>query len=601
MKTKKLFISFAAFAAASVLMSSCSNEESTATTNDQLTAFTGGIVTEVPMERVQIGTPGVTTRTSMNREDIGGQGVFLWEPNDVIYVMDDNNKLRKSQNTINESAPRTTFLVDGSYTTNGQYDVYYYGTNTGAGAKKVVIADNQTQSEFNNTKHFGAVGDCGVAKATKTTAAGMSGYRFDLEHKASYLCFLPYMASQEDRANFKIRRIEITSKADNISGTYELTQDGLSGTGNSKTITLNVGTDGNGLALADQNTATTSIKNSLYVVIAPGERKLSVKYTVFSNKENKELTLTKNYKSHTFAVNRICDIPVSLGSADLDGGHKNADGSDELEEDDVAFTYTGKNYYMWDAAENYWSGHEWDSTDPWQPTANDAKHDGYPKSKADDASRWYNEGSGPLEASNSLFKQLPNANEMAWYVLKGDAHWDNSTQWTAFGKTYTGGIWLKKLSVIAQENGKEPAALKQADPNGTNLLQNSNTYSISPKNGKPADSVIGNYFFLPALGWCYSGKLHDLGSFGYYWSSSAYPGHSSHAYNLGFNSGGVGLYDYYRGNGSVAQPFEYYYSLFKKIKRTNHEAILKERIRIPTPGKIFIVAKATLRSQLNLL
>ncbi len=47
--------------------------------------------------------------------------------------------------------------------------------------------------------------------------------------------------------------------------------------------------------------------------------------------------------------------------------------------------------------------------------------------------------------------------------------------------------------------------------------------------------------------------------------------------------------------------FKYYYSLFKKIKRTNHEAILKERIRIPTPGKIFIVAKATLRSQLNLL
>ena len=47
--------------------------------------------------------------------------------------------------------------------------------------------------------------------------------------------------------------------------------------------------------------------------------------------------------------------------------------------------------------------------------------------------------------------------------------------------------------------------------------------------------------------------------------------------------------------------FKYYYSLFKKIKRTHHEAILKARIRIPTPGKIFIVAKATLRSQLNLL
>ena len=562
MKTK-LFISFAAFAAASVLMSSCSSEESTAST-DQLTAFTGGIVTEVPMERVQIGTPGgstvvpgVTTRTSMNRDEINGEGAFLWEPGDVIYVEDDNNKLCKSLNTITESAPRTTFLVDGSYTTKGQYDVYYCGTNSGAGVKKVVIAGSQTQSEFNNTKHFGAVGDCGVAKAAKTTVSGTSGYRFDLEHKASYLCFLPYMASQEDRANFKIRRIEITSKADNISGTYDLGQTGLSGSGNAKTITLNVGTDGNGLALADQTTATKSIKNSLYVVIAPGTRRLSVKYTVFSIKENKELTLTKHYKSHNFAVNRICDIPVSLGSADLNGGHKNADGSDELEEDVVAFTYTGKNYYMWDAAENYWSGHEWDASVAWQPTVNEASNDGYPKSKDADASRWYHEGSGSFEASvNPLFKDLPNANEIGWYVLKGDAHWDNSTQWEAFGTTHTGGIWLKKLSVIAQESGKEPAALKQADPNGKNLLQNYDSYSISPKNGKPSDSEISKYFFLPMLGY-YDGKLENLGSDGFYWSSSALPNNSSFAYCLYFHSGSVvGMYGNYRPLGLVAHPFE---------------------------------------------
>ena len=557
MKTK-LFILFAAFAAASALMSSCSNEESTATTNDQLTAFTGGIVTEVPMERVQIGTPGITTRTSMDRDAIGGEGVFLWEPNDVIYVEDENNKLCKSLNTINESAPRTTFLVDGSYTTKGQYDVYYCGTNSGAGAKKVVIADNQTQVAFNNTKHFGAVGDCGVATATKTTVAGKIGYRFDLQHKASYLCFLPYIPSQQERANFKIRRIEITSNANNISGTYDLSQTGLSGAGDSKTITLNVGTDGNGLALADPSTATTSIKNSLYVVIAPGTRKLSVKYTVFSIKENKELTLTKHYKSHNFAVNRICDIPVSLGSADLNGGHKNADGSDELEEDGVAFTYTGKNYYLWDAAENYWSGHEWDASVAWQPTTEGASNDGYPKSKAADGARWYNEGSGAFEASvNPLFNQLPNANEIGWYVLKGDAHWDNSTQWEVFGKTYTGGIWLKKLSVIAQENGKKPADLKLKDPKGNDLRASYDYYSISPKNGKPSDSVIDNYFFLPALGWYDKGKLSYLGSLGNYWSSSADPSDSGGAYALYFNSGLMDVgYGDFRRYGYVAQPFE---------------------------------------------
>ncbi len=47
--------------------------------------------------------------------------------------------------------------------------------------------------------------------------------------------------------------------------------------------------------------------------------------------------------------------------------------------------------------------------------------------------------------------------------------------------------------------------------------------------------------------------------------------------------------------------FKYYYSLFKKIKRVEHHEILNTRIRIPDYGKFFILAKATLRSQLNFL
>ncbi len=529
MKTKS-FISFAVCVAVSVLMCSCSNEESAdSNSNGQLTAFTGGIVTEAPMERMQLSSPeistevpGFLTRTSMNRNGIGGQGAFLWEPKDVIYVEDDNGKLYKSQNTINDAVARATFFVDGSYTTKGQYDVYYCGTNSGASEKKVVIASDQTQVAFNNTKH----------KATKTTVSGKSGYRFDLEHKASYLCFLPYMAPQWDRANLKLKSIEITSD-NNIAGTYDLTQAGLSGTGNSKTITLNVGRDG--LKLADQATATKSIKNSLYVVIAPGTHALKVKYTVLDAK-NTVMTITKSYKSHNFGANKICDIPVNLGVRH----------------------YSGHNYYMWDARENYWFGHEWDAADPWQPTTEGADNDGYPRSKTADASRWYHEGEGPFEASvNPLFKKLPNANEMGWYVLRGDAHWDDSTCWEVFGELHTGGLWLKKLSVIAQENGRELAALKQADPNGKNLLTSSDYYSISPENGKPADSEIGKYFFLPALGYYDSGELNDLGFGGYYWSSSATPGKSSCAFYLNFYSGGVRLFSYsYRYYGFVTQPFE---------------------------------------------
>jgi putative lipoprotein len=542
----KLFISFAAFVAASALMSSCSKEENTATTNDKLTAFTGGIVTEVPMERVQIGTPdgltlapGIRTRTSMNREKIGGGGTFHWEKGDEIYVVDDNNKLCKSQNKITESASSTIFLVDGTYTGKDKYDVYYYGTKTNLGAEKkeVVIADKQTQVAFNNTKHFGAAGDCGVAKAKKTTVEGESGYSFDLAHKASYICFLPYIPSQQERSNFKLKRIEITSKDDNISGTYNLTENGLSGKGNSKTITLNVGADGNGLELADKSTATKSINNSLYVVIAPGERKLSVKYTVFS--DNKELTLTKNYKSHNFAVNQICDIPVSIG---------------------FVYFYSGHNYYMWDAKENYWSGHEWDSDVPWQPKGN-GKASNDPTSE--DAARWYHKGVAFDNFQNSLFRNLPNAQELTWYVMKGDAHWDNTTRWEAFGQLHTGGIWLKKLRVIAQKNGKTTSFLRQNYPGGIDPSKNSFEQTVRiQKFGKPDN--IKDYFFLPALGIFSGGTVNGLGSSCLYWSSTPNPyidpfDEKEKAYSLYFN---IKMKELKFGNNSnrdnvgVAQHFE---------------------------------------------
>lgn len=47
--------------------------------------------------------------------------------------------------------------------------------------------------------------------------------------------------------------------------------------------------------------------------------------------------------------------------------------------------------------------------------------------------------------------------------------------------------------------------------------------------------------------------------------------------------------------------YKYYLSLFRKIKQTKPANILQQRIRIPAYGKAFIVAKAGLRVQLNLL
>jgi 15-cis-phytoene synthase len=47
--------------------------------------------------------------------------------------------------------------------------------------------------------------------------------------------------------------------------------------------------------------------------------------------------------------------------------------------------------------------------------------------------------------------------------------------------------------------------------------------------------------------------------------------------------------------------YKYYLSLFNKIKKTNAASILQQRIRIPNYSKMFIVAKAGLRMQLNML
>lgn len=47
--------------------------------------------------------------------------------------------------------------------------------------------------------------------------------------------------------------------------------------------------------------------------------------------------------------------------------------------------------------------------------------------------------------------------------------------------------------------------------------------------------------------------------------------------------------------------YKYYLSLFKKIKKTNAENILDQRIRIPNYGKALIVAKAGVRLQFNIL
>ncbi|HSB93187.1 MAG TPA: hypothetical protein VLC28_08725, partial [Flavitalea sp.] len=47
--------------------------------------------------------------------------------------------------------------------------------------------------------------------------------------------------------------------------------------------------------------------------------------------------------------------------------------------------------------------------------------------------------------------------------------------------------------------------------------------------------------------------------------------------------------------------YKYYLSLFRKIKKTHPERIMEVRIRIPNYAKLWVAAKAVVRTQLNIL
>lgn len=524
----QILIKLATCVAIYALVCSCSEEKDTPNI-EQFTAFTGGIISESPITRVSINASesliepfAPSTRTSMERTEIGGRGNFFWEPGDYIYVQDDSGELFKSQNHVTEMKKGNTFLVDGTYTSKTSYNVYYYGNNSGSDPKKVTISTNQNQSEFNSTKHFGTAGDCGVAVAQKITEANKKGYKFDLVHKASYICFLPFIPEKTQRENNKIQKIELTSN-NNVAGTYDLSSDGLSGTGSSKTITLHVGDDG--LLLADQTDGIKKIENSLYMVVAPGTHTFSVKYTIFDTRTNKTFNIIRNYGSHTLAPNKIYDIAVNLYIMD---------------------------YYMWDARESYWSGHEWYSSDPWQPTEPQKPNSNYPR-EGIDPNRWFNDRPyHAREASvNPLFKSLPNANEIAWYVLKGDARWEYNVYWQAFGKPDEGGIWIKKIDVIAKEQGKTRDEMKARDPMGNDLRVTKYDWTYRGQYGRPNKSVIDNYFFLPTMGTYWKGQLYgkerDITTYGREcgcWSSTGVPGKPGYAYALRYGIMGIGLGPY---------------------------------------------------------
>ena len=102
-------------------------------------------------------------------------------------------------------------------------------------------------------------------------------------------------------------------------------------------------------------------------------------------------------------------------------------------------------------------------------------------------------------------------------------------------------MWFKKKSVLLAENHYNTE--KSAD-GSTDLRTTSHGYiNGSPNSGIPSVADADNYFYLPALGWYTRDKLYKVGSYCYYWSSSAHSSIPDKAYYLGFDNSIVKVSD----------------------------------------------------------
>ena len=119
-------------------------------------------------------------------------------------------------------------------------------------------------------------------------------------------------------------------------------------------------------------------------------------------------------------------------------------------------------------------------------------------------------------------------------------------------------MWFKKKSVLQAEHNynTEKSADNTTDLRTTYKIYNNTNSSIN--SGVPSSADANKYFYLPALGYyLYSGQLNNVGNYGRYWSSSAYPSYIRlYAYYLEFYSGYVNVTRNYRNYGFRAEALE---------------------------------------------
>ncbi|WP_148299615.1 hypothetical protein [Hoylesella enoeca] len=503
------------FAATLLLATACASDDTTQTGEQKNEPNTKGYTTFVA------GKESTQTRTSLDYDT----GNFFWESGDNIFVKDDAGIWQTGSNAVSGTEKSYyKFLLSGAFA-GTSYTVFYPGKN--GTNDQVTIATAQTQATPADTKHLGEAGDCGIGTATGSSA----GFGFKLNHKAAILVFQPY-TNDALLKDCYLTKIEVISD-NNIAGTYTLDPitKKLTGSGASNTITLNtIGTGAYSNGFPMTNTSANLSTNGAYMVIAPGHHKLRIRYWLMSPTElylvgsglmahpgPLEGTITRDLPIFNYEENNYYDMRADLK---------------------VAHYPISNQYYLWDAQQEFWYGHE--SDQPMENMMGDAPESLYPQNNSDP--RWYNEAVFPATASHSA-ATCPNVNELCWYVQDGDPHWDNNTLWATGGHLTKGGMWLKTQTKIAAANGKNVADLKIAAPDGIDHTTSTAPAQVSNSliaSDMPDANNMNNYFYLPALGqYGKSGGnivFMQNGYLGYYWSSTPAPSPVNCAYSIGFTN-----------------------------------------------------------------
>ena len=157
----------------------------------------------------------------------------------------------------------------------------------------------------------------------------------------------------------------------------------------------------------------------------------------------------------------------------------------------------------------------------------------------------YEETSLLTQPTASNTANNPNVNECTWLASAGDPHWSDKMLWVGdrSQQLFHGGMWFKKLSVIAAEQGKSESYLKTVASDGNDYV----TTALPPYPSQWTRPVtegipqkLSDCFFLAAVGIDAGGSKYRLQELGQYWSSSIVPS-SSERYFLRFEKTLVGL------------------------------------------------------------